>query len=90
MDTVKINKQDILSGICYTELVYGRINKKLKIDLSKAQIQHMIYDLVQKTPLSNFQKVGKNYYVTCIDKAVRITINSSSYRIITVDRLKGR
>ena len=28
-------KKVILDKLCYTELVYGRINKKLKINLSK-------------------------------------------------------
>ena len=36
---MNINKQEILENICYTELVYGRINKKLNINLSKKQIE---------------------------------------------------
>ena len=32
-------KKDILANLCYTELVYGRINKKLKLDLSKEEIK---------------------------------------------------
>ena len=28
-------KKEIIDKICYTELVYGRINKKLKIELEK-------------------------------------------------------
>ena len=36
---MNINKTEILRNICYTELVYGRINKKLNIKLSKEQIE---------------------------------------------------
>ena len=35
-------KEEILVKICYTELVYGRINKKLNKELSKAEIEEMI------------------------------------------------
>lgn len=36
-------KYKILENLCYTELVYGRINKKLKSELSKDQIENIIY-----------------------------------------------
>jgi hypothetical protein len=36
---MNIIKREILEHICYTELVYERINKKLNIKLSKPQIQ---------------------------------------------------
>ena len=35
-------KKEILDKLCYTELVYGRINKKLKIELSKDKIEELI------------------------------------------------
>jgi hypothetical protein len=35
-------KKEILNQICYTELVYGRINKKLKIELSKKKVKTFI------------------------------------------------
>jgi hypothetical protein len=32
-------KKVILDKLCYTELIYGRINKKLNIDLSQDKIE---------------------------------------------------
>jgi len=34
-----INKKEIIENICYTELIYGRINKKLNIKFSKKQMR---------------------------------------------------
>ena len=36
---MNINKSEILNKICYTELVYGRINKKLGTQFSKSEIE---------------------------------------------------
>lgn len=80
-------KNDILNKICYTELVYGRINKKLRMQLSKADIERFILGIIEATDKELFQKTGKNIYVTNRENNIRITINSYTYRIITVDRL---
>lgn len=82
-----IDKSKILYNICYTELVYGRINKKLKTTYSKTEIEKLIYKLLAETDESDFVKIGKNYYATNIEKQIRITINSNNYRIITVDKI---
>lgn len=82
-----INKSKILDNICYTELVYERINKKLKTTYSKTEIEKVIYKLLAETNESDFVKIGKNYYATSIDKQIRVTINSNNYRIITVDKI---
>ncbi len=81
------NKQKILKNICYTKLVYGRINKKLHINLSNKQIEVFIYKTVKNTQEEYFSKKGKNYYITNTDKKIRITINSNTFRVITVDRV---
>lgn len=83
-------KATILHKICYTELVYGRINKKLNLQLSEADIELLIFNCIQETPDANFQRIGKNIYVTHIAKQIRITINSYTYRVITVDDLRKR
>lgn len=80
-------KQLILKNIGYTELVYARINKKLKTQLSNSEIEVLILNTITKTPEANFQKIGKNFYVSDIKQKIRITINSSSYNVITVDSL---
>ena len=79
------HKAKILQNICYTELVYERINKKLNSKLSKSEIEEMLFDIISKTPDMFFQRTGKNIYVSNKDKNIRITINSNTYRIITVD-----
>ena len=80
-----INKTEILDNICYTQLVYERINKKLNSNFSKSDIEEMIFGIIKETQEIFFQRIGKNIYVTNHEKKRRITINSTTYRIITVD-----
>ena len=81
-------KKDIADKICYTELVYGRINKKLKLDISKEKIEKLIVEIINETDETEFQKKGKNIYVTNNKRNIRLTINSYTNRIITADKLK--
>lgn len=83
-------KKDILEKICYTELVYGRINKKLNINLSKGEIEKMVLTIIKETEESGFYKKGKNIYIINNDRNIRLTINSFSNRIITADRLNKK
>ena len=84
------HKKEILDKICYTELVYGRINKKLSIELSKDKIEEMITAIISETDESEFQKTGKNIYITNNERNVRLTINSYTNRIITADKLNKK
>jgi len=43
------NKNEILEKHCYTELVYQRINKKLKIALSKDETENFIRKVLEET-----------------------------------------
>ena len=83
-------KTEILNKICYTDLVYERINKKLHIQLSKDEIEKMIYGIIEETDKTRFQKIGKNIYITNENRNVRLTINSYTNRIITADRLNKK
>lgn len=83
-------KTEILDKICYTDLVYERINKKLNIQLSKDEIERMIYRIIEETDKEKFQKTGKNIYITNNYRDVRLTINSYTNRIITADRLNKK
>ncbi|MFH2104986.1 MAG: DUF3781 domain-containing protein [Parcubacteria group bacterium] len=85
---MNINKQEILNSICYTELVYGRINKKLNINLSRGQIEKFILKILKETEEKFFLKIGKNFYVLNEKNHIKITINSNTFRIITVDRVE--
>jgi hypothetical protein len=80
-------KTEVLNKICYTELVYERINKKLNINFSKEDIEKLIFEILKETNELQFQKKGKNIYVTNNEHNIRITINSNTNRIITVDDL---
>lgn len=84
---MNINKNEILKNICYTELVYGRINKKLGIQFTKKQIKEFIFKILNETEECFFSKKGKNYYIVNRENNVRITINSNTFRIITTDRI---
>ena len=79
-------KNEILKNICYTELVYKRINKKLNIKFSKEQIEKLMFDVIQNTDEEYFERIGKNYYITNIEHNIRITVNSNTFRVITADR----
>ena len=83
-------KSEILDKICFTDLVYGRINKKLNKQLSKDQIEEMIFTIIKETDDSLFYKKGKNIYITNDNRNVRLTINSYTNRIITADRLNKK
>ena len=82
-----IYKSEILKYVCYTELVYGRINKKLQTNLLKSEVEEMVYKIISVTNERHFKRIGKNIYVTSSDHQIKITINSNTFRIITVDRI---
>lgn len=80
-------KNDILNKICYSELVYERINKKLNSEFSKSEIENKLFSIVKETNEINFRKTGKNIYVSNDERNIRITINLNTYRVITVDAM---
>lgn len=82
-----IDKNKILKKHCYTKLVYQRINKKLGTSFSNKESEELIKKVLTETPLEHYQKKGKNFYITNIEFKIKITVNSNSFRIITVDRL---
>ena len=82
-----INKNEILKKHCYTELVYQRINKKLGTNFSNKESEELIEKVLLETALENFQKIGKNFYISNQEENIKITVNSNTFRIITVDKL---
>ncbi|EEI18931.1 hypothetical protein G8J22_01129 [Lentilactobacillus hilgardii] len=80
------SKKNILQGVCYTDLVYKRINKKLGINYSNNDIEN----LVKKTVLEadKLDHKGKNYYIYDYTSNIRITINANNFRVITAAKLK--
>lgn len=80
------SRKTILGQICYTDLVYGRINKKLKTNMSNDEIEKLVYSVVEceSNPIN---KIGKNYYIEDTKTKVRVTVNSHTYRVITADKI---
>ena len=81
---VKMHKEILLENIDKihtTEMGVGRIQKNLGID--DEPVSYCISKLKQDN--SQVTKEGKNYYVA-VD-GCRITINSSSYTIITAHKI---
>lgn len=85
---MSIDKTEILNRICYTERVYERINKKLDSTFSRLEIEELILNVIQETQEVFFQRIGKNIYVTNCDRKIEITINSNTYRVITIDKIR--
>ncbi|WP_255346273.1 DUF3781 domain-containing protein [Prevotella sp. oral taxon 317] len=75
----------IIEKLCYTELVYDRINRKLGLHLSPHEIESFVSEIIESTDDAHIQKRGKNYYVTNDAAHVRIRVNSFKYGVITVD-----
>jgi len=78
-------KTQIENNICYTDLVYERINKKLKTQLSKTQIESLVQEILRETETSQFLKKGKNVYISNTVKNIRLAVNSYTNRLITAD-----
>lgn len=79
-----------LDKIHTTELGVGRIKKNLELneknyDLTHDDVVSYCKDKI-KSPNAIIERKGKNWYVT-IDDAI-ITVNASSYTIITAHKIK--
>lgn len=84
MNTIK---SEIIKNLCYTDLVYNRINKKLNTDFSKTEIEKMIFEVIKNTEIKDIEKIGKNFYLSNPLKNIKITINPNTFRVITVNKI---
>ena len=84
----KQEKEHIINNHKHTLLWYDRINKKLWLSYNHNQIDNYIKDVLLATSLHDCIKKWKNYYFHNIQEGIRITINSHSYSVIAVDRIK--
>ena len=85
---IEINKKQIIDNHCYTKLVYQRINKKLNANFSEEETEQLIKKVLEETELAKFEKIGKNFYISNTNHNIKITVNSNTFRIITVDKLE--
>ena len=83
-----MNKDQIIKNHCYTTLVYERINKKLKTNFSNDESEVLIKKVLEETILENYIEKGKNFYISNKEYNIRITINSNTFRVITVDEIR--
>ncbi len=60
------------------------MNKKL----SRNQIEELIFTIIKETNESGLAIRGKNMYITNTGRNIRLTVNSFTNRIITVDRFR--
>jgi len=82
-----INKSEILQKLCYTRLVYGSINKKLRSEFSKSKIEALIIKVIEETSEPFFEQRGKNVYITNREQNIRITVNLNTFRVITINQI---
>ncbi|MCG8452544.1 MAG: DUF3781 domain-containing protein [Spirochaetales bacterium] len=82
------DKEQILKNICYTDLVYGRFNKKLHKNLTRNEIEQLVKDTIGEVDADSIQKIGKNFYISNEHRGIRLTVNKHNYRLITADLLK--
>ena len=54
-------KKEILDNLCYTDLVYGRINKKLNLKFSNNEIEKLILITISETDNTAFQNDWKKF-----------------------------
>lgn len=85
---MKDDKQMIIENLCYTQLVYSRVNKKLRTNLQNEEIELFIDKILKISDEKFYTKTGKNYYVTNTENNIRLTINSNTFRLITVNKIK--
>ena len=67
---MNIIKQEIIENICYTDLVYERINKKLNIKFSKKQIEEFIFKTLKETDEFFFKKKMEKTFMLRIQKII--------------------
>lgn len=80
-------KTVILERLCYTEFIYERVNRKLGLHFSPAEIEKFISEIIERTDDMYFEQKGKNFYITNEAEHIRITVNSNTYRLITADKI---
>ncbi|MBL3530567.1 DUF3781 domain-containing protein [Companilactobacillus zhachilii] len=79
------DRQVFLDNVCYTPLVFGRVNKKLQVNLSNVEIKTLVEQII-RNKTTTIVKNGKNYYLQNND--IELVINSFNYRLITINKIK--
>jgi len=75
----------IQSRVCYTPLVYERVNKKLSQIMLPTQVDELVTRVLNSEYASIISR-GKNYYIEERTEGVILTINKNNYRLITINK----
>ncbi|MCP8857036.1 DUF3781 domain-containing protein [Latilactobacillus fuchuensis] len=78
-------KNDLLATVCYTSLVYQRVNKKLATQFSELEIEKLVQAVINNA--DSIVLTGKNYYVDDYQRQISLTINAGNHRLITANQL---
>lgn len=78
------NRNTFLQNVCYTPLVFKRVNKKLNTTFSDTDIKKLVNNIINGS-LTTIIKTGKNYYLQ--NNSIELVINSFNYRLITANKL---
>ena len=62
-------------------------NGLLDCNYAKRKIEALVFKVIKETEESFFEKEGKNFYISNTIYNIRVTVNSYTFRVITVDRL---
>ncbi len=84
---MSIDKEEIIKKHGFTDLVYGRINKKLSLNLTKLEVEKLVLQILEETDIQFFEKIGKNFYVSNHNHHIKLTINSNTFRVITASKI---
>jgi len=77
-------RSNFLENVCYTPLVFGRVNKKLNLAISNDEIKSLVQQIITDET-TTINKTGKNYYLQ--NKTIELVINSFNYRLITANTI---
>lgn len=77
------NRETFLNNICYTDLVFKCVNKKLQTDYSIVEIKNLANQIIGN-PQTTITKNGKNYYL--LYQNIELVVNSFNFRLITANR----
>jgi len=77
------SRKIFLDNVCYTDLVFGRVNNKLNTNYSIDEIKLLVNRIISD-PATVINKQGKNYYL--LNQDIELVVNSFNYRLITANR----
>ncbi|WP_349515594.1 DUF3781 domain-containing protein [Leuconostoc suionicum] len=81
-----MNKDIFVNNNCYTELVFTRVNKKLKTSWDILIIKYIVNDILTSND-SDYKLNGKNWYVSNKNANIELVINKNNYRLITANQI---